>query len=635
MSWVEGLVAPRVFQTGVESTPRRGAFDFFGFTVVDDPATGRKRIYNTNQVVKGTVDAATHLALPASTRTVNTLQANANGDLGGGAGVLDGVTPFVGMRILAWKEATQANNGIWKVRQVGSAGTPWILDRDTDADETVDFAAGSVWPVRNGALYGGRVFVMSIPGGFVLNTGAITFALYATPGVYDVRAFGAVGNGSTNDTSAIAAAIAACIAAGGGIVYFAPGTYLTDAITVTSGIGVRFVGAGEACTIIKARQTGAIVTFSGCTGCGFEHLAIERKDALFQTSGGYSLRFTSCANCWTDNIRISYGVAGVDVHRSNNTKLRGKTTVDHLTSGGGQAALRFIGEAGVATSNKCEVEWLHYEHAYNNASHAYRGSWATGTVYAAGDIAFANDRWWECTTGGTSAGAGSGPSAIPGSDGPTAYSTGVADNTVTWKFLIGNSFICLQDNDSNDLEIERLDVTGPCSNALDMRRSNGAVAPTGLKVKGGRIREPISFGINLDRGARVTITPGVKRVWGGRGVSVGSNFSGEVQLIGGRIEEARTNGLAIDSGGVRVIGTEVADCSQEGAAAHAGILVQNVNGVQIGLAKSGGSLQSYGLVIAAGADQFAVTGNNFLGNATGGISNGAGTSATKVVANNI
>lgn len=635
MSWVEGLVAPRVFQTGVESTPRRGAFDFFGFTVVDDPATGRKRIYNTNQVVKGTVDAATHLALPANTRTVNTLQANANGDLGGGAGVLDGVTPFVGMRILAWKEATQANNGIWKVRQVGSAGTPWILDRDTDADETADFAAGSVWPVRNGALYGGRSFVMSIPGGFVLNTGAITFALYATPGVYDVRAFGAVGDGSTNDTSAIAAAYAACIAAGGGIVYFAPGTYLTDAITVTSGIGVRFVGAGEACTIIKARQTGAIVTFSGCIGCGFEHLAIERKDALFQTAGGYSLTFTSCANCWTDNIRISYGSAGIHVHRSLNTHLRGKTAVDHITSGGGAAALRFVGEAGVALSVGCRVDWLKYEHFYNNASHVFLGNWATGTVYAAGDLVFANDRWWECTTGGTSAGAGTGPSAIPGSDGPTAYTTGVADNSVTWKFLVGNSFIVSHDLGAHNLELERFDCAGPCSIAIQMWRSAGTDTPSGLWLKGGRIEQPISQGIVLDRGSRVFLKPDILRVWGGRGVSVNTNFGGDLEFDGGHIKEAYSNGITFDSGGAIVRGTKVADCSQSGAGVHAGILVQPVNDVQIVGCKSRGTLQSYGIVIAAGADQFVVTSNNFLGNVTGGISNGAGTSATKVVANNI
>src|SRR4051812_30364324 len=41
-----------------------------------------------------------------------------------------------------------------------------------------------------------------------------------------VTAHGALGDGATNDTPAINAAIDACNAAGGGTVYFPPGTYM-------------------------------------------------------------------------------------------------------------------------------------------------------------------------------------------------------------------------------------------------------------------------------------------------------------------------------------------------------------------------------------------------------------------------
>lgn len=45
---------------------------------------------------------------------------------------------------------------------------------------------------------------------------------------FNVRDFGAVGDGATDDTEAIQAAIDAAEAAGGGTVYFPAGDYLLD-----------------------------------------------------------------------------------------------------------------------------------------------------------------------------------------------------------------------------------------------------------------------------------------------------------------------------------------------------------------------------------------------------------------------
>src|SRR5215470_285666 len=55
-------------------------------------------------------------------------------------------------------------------------------------------------------------------------------------GVYDVRAFGAKGDGETLDTAAINKAIDAAAAAGGGTVRFPAGSYLTFSIHLKSNI---------------------------------------------------------------------------------------------------------------------------------------------------------------------------------------------------------------------------------------------------------------------------------------------------------------------------------------------------------------------------------------------------------------
>src|ERR1035438_1797574 len=66
---------------------------------------------------------------------------------------------------------------------------------------------------------------------------------------YDVRAFGAVGDGTTVDTSAINRAIDAAAAAGGGTVYFPAGNYVCYSIHLMSKVAI-YLDAGA--TIVAA-----------------------------------------------------------------------------------------------------------------------------------------------------------------------------------------------------------------------------------------------------------------------------------------------------------------------------------------------------------------------------------------------
>lgn len=95
--------------------------------------------------------------------------------------------------------------------------------------------------------------------------------------VYDVKAYGAVGDGSTDDTTAIQSALTAAATAGGGQVFLPIGTYIVSNLTIDS--YVVLVGAGYGSILkAKAASTGAILALTAPTTTaqiGIRDLAIN------------------------------------------------------------------------------------------------------------------------------------------------------------------------------------------------------------------------------------------------------------------------------------------------------------------------------------------------------------------------
>jgi hypothetical protein len=115
----------------------------------------------------------------------------------------------------------------------------------------------------------------------------------------NVKDFGAIGDGSANDTGSVQAAIDAAEADGGGIVFFPAGTYLCNELTIQGAVRLIGVSRGgvvvstgdsDSASVIEARQTdgsvsphdrGAILTFASSiatkslTGCGIENMTLR------------------------------------------------------------------------------------------------------------------------------------------------------------------------------------------------------------------------------------------------------------------------------------------------------------------------------------------------------------------------
>jgi polygalacturonase len=149
-------------------------------------------------------------------------------------------------------------------------------------------------------------------------------------GTFEVRALGAAGDGKTLDTAAIQTALDQCGKAGGGIVHFAPGTYLTKPLflstktTLQIDPGAKLIGTDEPSDYFKSGTNGGARTsasFNGLingrnltditiTGGGTIDGAGARwwvpAEAARQKTPGYSMprpRMISIAN--SRNVRVT------------------------------------------------------------------------------------------------------------------------------------------------------------------------------------------------------------------------------------------------------------------------------------------------------------------------------------------
>jgi len=108
---------------------------------------------------------------------------------------------------------------------------------------------------------------------------------------FNVQDYGAVGDGTTNDTAAIQAAAAAIQAAGGGTLYFPAGTYS-----------------------VFANTTGNLCSFTGlngiaCIGYGAT-IAVPSSKAITASEGTFFL-FNSCINILVDGFATNGPVLDV------------------------------------------------------------------------------------------------------------------------------------------------------------------------------------------------------------------------------------------------------------------------------------------------------------------------------------
>lgn len=246
-----------------------------------------------------------------------------------GLQTIDGVTTVADDRVLVKDQTTTTENGLYSA----SSGT-WT--RCVDANGNRDLANGTLFHVTSGTVNAGRIYKLVGTDPITPGTSAVTFSVSLTAGistlsflqagtgavardaqskmreVVSVADFGAVGNGATDDTSVIQAAIDS-LGAGGGrvIIPLAFRCLIDNNLTVKPNVSLEgpheFVGSPATNTSAPYGSVGgALLVNSAKTitlqgSASLTGLLIHRKSMTFPAADSSAFAGTAITSGGDDN----------------------------------------------------------------------------------------------------------------------------------------------------------------------------------------------------------------------------------------------------------------------------------------------------------------------------------------------
>ena len=177
--------------------------------------------------------------------------------------------------------------------------------------------------------------------------GSFTTANFTSAyGEYNVKFYGALGNGFTNDAPAFNAALAAIVANGGGTLYIPAGNYkINSTLTITTSINIR----GEGCAYRTLASSGPVtdvyttrLTWGGSAGGTM--LLLDRPAAGQPSAGGFTwegfdtygaginIRIRNATGATFRNLSShNHTICGIDLYGTNAGSA--ETTVNNCSFG--------------------------------------------------------------------------------------------------------------------------------------------------------------------------------------------------------------------------------------------------------------------------------------------------------------
>lgn len=172
--------------------------------------------------------------------------------------------------------------------------------------------------------------------------------------VFDVKQYGALGDGATNDLAAINAAASAANTAGGGIVFFPPGTYNISAALTTFST-VEYVGVSAALSIVRTSVDVPAFDAGASAPRGLRNLAFATQAAshtfwLRQLSGAGNCLIQDCtfAAC-------TAATAGSKAFRNNSASEQRYIRCSLAVSSSSDGILGVFGDGALTVCDDCTL----------------------------------------------------------------------------------------------------------------------------------------------------------------------------------------------------------------------------------------------------------------------------------------
>ena len=284
--------------------------------------------------------------------------------------------------------------------------------------------------------------------------------------VLNVKAFGVVGDGNADDTAAIQAAIDACTAAGGGIVFFPTGNYYVTGTLVIDNNNVSLLGAGiNAVSITAGLNNGGssynditvLQLTSNCNYITISDLSVRGKGG-WQDTGTFgatnpTVEFQSgCGSVTLRKVRIDGGAQNISIsgfdHLLDDIVLSNAYDALFKVKEQGNFFRRIKADSGLSSGD--------------NAGYPIRSN---TNPYVVGDLVTNNDGTSNCVlyckVAGTSG--GSTPTNLN-------YGRDITDGGVTWEMSAPVDLICVHceshDGGGGEWHFEQIDLSGTFASSL-------------------------------------------------------------------------------------------------------------------------------------------------------------------------